>query len=115
MCNPNLQNIPKPFEVMVSPILMKSKKVTPDKQCINLRNIFAAAPDHILVSFDYRQIELRTIAHLSRDEQLCKDINSETDIFMGMAASLYSVPVDQVSPEQRQRAKGVCYGKFTLS
>jgi DNA polymerase-1 len=59
---------------------------------------------------DYNQIELRIIAHLSQDSGLLAAFASHEDVHRTIAASVFGVPVDEVTHEQREQAKAVSYG-----
>ena len=96
--NPNLQNIPIRDD-MGKPI----------------RAAFVASDaEHTLVAADYSQIELRLMAHLSGDEALIEAFNSGKDIHSATAAHLYHKGVDEVTSDERRRAKtanfGIIYG-----
>ena len=91
---PNLQNIPIRQEL--------GRK---------LRQAFIAADgNHTLVGADYSQIELRVLAHLSGDEVLIEAFNNGDDIHKLTASRVLGVPFDDVSLEQRSRAKAVNFG-----
>ncbi|MBR5489302.1 MAG: DNA polymerase I, partial [Firmicutes bacterium] len=91
---PNLQNIPIRQEL--------GRK---------LRQAFVAADEnHTLVGADYSQIELRVLAHLSGDEVLIEAFNNGDDIHKLTASRVLGVPFDDVSLEQRSRAKAVNFG-----
>ena len=96
---PNLQNIPIRTEI--------GRQV---------RRAFVAehAPEWTLLGADYSQIELRILAHYSRDESLIAAFQNGEDIHAATAASLYNVPIDAVDGEMRRVAKimnfGVVYG-----
>ena len=91
---PNLQNIPIRQEL--------GRK---------LRQAFIAADEnHTLVGADYSQIELRVLAHLSGDEVLIEAFNNGDDIHKLTASRVLGVPFDDVSLEQRSRAKAVNFG-----
>lgn len=102
--NPNLQNIP-----------------IRDERGRHIRNAFIASGDNILLSADYSQIELRIMAHLSGDEALCEAFANGEDIHAATAAKIFGKPVDEVTTEERRRAKtanfGIIYGisSFGLS
>ncbi|MBR3030826.1 MAG: DNA polymerase I [Bacteroidales bacterium] len=95
---PNLQNIP----VRTAQGQQIRKAFVPSKK------------DGYIVSADYSQIELRIMAHLSGDEGMIEDFRSGHDIHAATAAKIFKVPVDQVTREQRSRAKtanfGIIYG-----
>ncbi|MDO4501631.1 MAG: DNA polymerase I [Coriobacteriia bacterium] len=67
-------------------------------------------PDHVYVSADYSQIELRLLAHLSGDQGLIDAFNSGQDFHAQTAARVFGVEPDQVTPEMRSRAKAVNFG-----
>ncbi|HEX6844139.1 MAG TPA: DNA polymerase I [Actinomycetota bacterium] len=92
--NPNLQNIPVRSEV--------------GRQ---IRQAFVPADDsQVLLVADYSQIELRVLAHLSGDEGLREAFAQGADIHAATAAKVFGLPIDQVDPELRRRAKAVNYG-----
>ena len=91
---PNLQNIPIRQELGRT-----------------LRKAFVASDeDHIFVGADYSQIELRVLAHLSEDQVLIDAFNHGDDIHKLTASRVLGVPFDDVSLEQRSRAKAVNFG-----
>ncbi|MCF0167998.1 MAG: DNA polymerase I [Bacteroidales bacterium] len=95
---PNLQNIPIR---------------TPRGQ--QIRTAFVPSnPGGVIVSADYSQIELRIMAHLSGDDGMVADFLNGDDIHAATAAKIYKVPVEEVTKEQRRRAKtanfGIIYG-----
>ena len=71
-------------------------------------------PDGLILSADYSQIELRIMAHLSGDEHLCAAFREGVDVHSTTAAKIFGVPVEEVTPEQRRKAKttnfGIMYG-----
>ena len=95
--NPNLQNIP---------IRNEDGK--------EIRRAFIPEPGCEFFSADYSQIELRIMAHLSGDENLIEAFRSGEDIHAATAAKIYHVPLEEVTREQRSRAKtanfGIIYG-----
>ena len=95
--NPNLQNIP---------IRNDDGK--------EIRRAFIPEPGCEFFSADYSQIELRIMAHLSGDENLIEAFRSGEDIHAATAAKIYHVPLEEVTREQRSRAKtanfGIIYG-----
>ena len=64
----------------------------------------------VYVSADYSQIELRLLAHFSQDPALLKAFKEDLDIHAMTASDLFGVPLDQVTPEMRHRAKAVNFG-----
>ena len=91
---PNLQNIPIKTE--------KGKEV---------RKAFVSKDkNHVLISADYSQIELRVIAALSSDYNMINAFNEKKDIHSSTAAKIFNVPIDKVTREQRANAKTVNFG-----
>jgi len=74
------------------------------------REVFVADAGHEFLVADYNQIELRCIAHLSNDAGLLEAFRAGTDIHRAVAARVFSVSPDEVTGEQRSRAKMVSYG-----
>jgi DNA polymerase-1 len=66
--------------------------------------------DHLLLSADYSQIELRVIASMSQDPNLCEAFNSGADIHQATAAKVFHVPLQEVSKDMRSKAKAVNFG-----
>ena len=96
--NPNLQNIP-----------------IRDALGRRIRQAFIPSDDeHLLLSVDYSQVELRLMAHLSADESLIAAFEHGEDIHAATAARLFNKPIAEVTPEERRRAKtanfGIIYG-----
>ncbi|OQX86545.1 DNA polymerase I [candidate division KSB1 bacterium 4484_87] len=92
--DPNLQNIPIRTEL--------GRKI---------RKAFIPGDrNHILVDADYSQIELRIMAHLSEDENLIKAFQDGEDIHRSTAATVFNVSMDEVTEDQRRRAKEVNFG-----
>lgn len=96
--NPNLQNIP-----------------VRDELGREIRKAFTAEnADCIFFSADYSQIELRIMAHLSNDMHMIEAFRSGADIHAATAAKIYGVPVEEVTPDMRRKAKtanfGIIYG-----
>ena len=91
--DPNLQNIPVR---------------TPEGRLI--RRAFTVSPGCRLLSADYSQIELRIMAHLSEDRRLCRAFEEQEDVHAATAAEIFSVPVDEVTREQRRSAKAINFG-----
>jgi DNA polymerase-1 len=92
--NPNLQNIPVR---------------TPRGQ--EVRKAFIARDEeHIILSADYSQIELRLVAELSGDENMREAFEKKLDIHTATAAKVYSVPLEEVTKEMRYKAKSVNFG-----
>src|SRR5690606_23284609 len=92
--DPNLQNIPVRTE-----------------QGRQIRHAFVAeAQDGILLSADYSQIELRVLAHLSRDENLLNAFLNGEDVHRATASLMFNVEPSQVTPDQRRIAKILNFG-----
>lgn len=92
--NPNLQNIPVRTE--------RGKRI---------RKAFVARDaDHILLSADYSQIELRIVAELSGDENMREAFEKKIDIHTATAAKVYGVPLEEVTKDMRYKAKSVNFG-----
>ncbi|MCF0164856.1 MAG: DNA polymerase I [Bacteroidales bacterium] len=95
---PNLQNIPIRTEL--------GREIR--------KTFIPSSPDGYIVSADYSQIELRLMAHLSKDEGMIADFLRGDDIHAATASKIFKVPVDEVTKEQRRRAKtanfGIIYG-----
>ena len=102
--NPNLQNIP-----------------VKDARGREIREAFVPEKGHIFLSADYSQIELRLMAHLSKDKSMIADFLSGNDIHAATAAKIFGVDIKDVTREMRSRAKtanfGIIYGisSFGLS
>ncbi|MHA0985226.1 DNA polymerase I [Kosakonia cowanii] len=91
--DPNLQNIP-----------------VRNEEGRRIRQAFIAPKDYVIVSADYSQIELRIMAHLSRDKGLLKAFSEGQDIHRATAAEVFGLPLDSVSNEQRRSAKAINFG-----
>lgn len=75
-----------------------------------IRTAFIAPAQHVLLAADYSQIELRIMAHLSQDANLLKAFANGWDIHTATASEIFQTPLDDVSHEQRRRAKAVNFG-----
>jgi DNA polymerase-1 len=92
--NPNLQNIPIRTE--------KGREI---------RKAFVPRNEHyVLLSADYSQVELRIIAHLSKDTEMISDFRAGLDIHAATAAKVYGVKLEDVTREMRRNAKAVNFG-----
>jgi DNA polymerase-1 len=74
------------------------------------RDLFIAPPGYQLLTADYNQIELRILAQFSADETFLKVYRNGGDLHKTTAADVFSVPVEEVTPEQRNAAKAVNFG-----
>ncbi len=90
--NPNLQNIPVRTEV--------------GRQ---IRRAFIADPSYVLLTADYSQFELRILAHITHEPRLVEAFSKGEDIHTITAASLFEVPVSEVTKDQRRLSKTVVY------
>lgn len=91
---PNLQNIPVKME-----------------QGKRIRKAFVPESDkYVILSGDYSQIELRVLAHISQDENLVDAFNKGQDIHAKTASQIFGVPMDEVTPIERRKAKTVNFG-----
>lgn len=76
-----------------------------------LRKVFVASnSNHQLVDADYSQIELRILAHLSKDENLLKAYKEGIDIHTLTASQVFDIPIDNITSKERGEAKGVNFG-----
>jgi DNA polymerase-1 len=91
--NPNLQNIP-----------------TRTALGHRVRQGFIAKAGYVLLSVDYSQIELRIVAHMSRDEAMLNAFRAGQDIHATTAAAIYSLPIEEITKEQRHHAKAINFG-----
>ncbi len=91
--NPNLQNIPARTEL--------GRRV---------RRAFIAPPGSVLVSADYSQVELRILAHVSQDPNLLQAFAHGEDIHASTAATLFNVPLAEVTPQMRRLGKTINFG-----
>lgn len=99
--NPNLQNIP-----------------VRDEQGREIRKAFVPEEGEIFMSVDYSQIELRIMAHLSSDENMIEAFNNGYDVHAATASKIFKVPIEEVTPDMRRKAKtanfGIIYGISTF-
>ena len=84
---PNLQNLPREYP--------------------EVKRIFIPDPGHVFAYFDYSQIELRVAAHLSQDRRLVEGYLSSQDLHKLTASSIFNLPIDQITKEQRQVGKTI--------
>ncbi|MBP5224729.1 MAG: DNA polymerase I, partial [Lachnospiraceae bacterium] len=100
--NPNLQNIPARLEL--------GRRI---------RKVFVPKDGCVFIDADYSQIELRILAHLSKDKELIEAYNSAEDIHALTASQVFGVPLADVTPEMRRSAKvvnfGIIYGMSAFS
>jgi DNA polymerase-1 len=91
--DPNLQNIPIRTEL--------GSKV---------RRAFVAAPEHVLLSVDYSQVELRIVAHMANDQAMLAAFQANQDIHATTASAIHNIPLESVSKDQRRHAKAINFG-----
>lgn len=91
--DPNLQNIP-----------------TRNELGKNLRKVFIPESNKTFIDADYSQIELRVLAHISNDEHMIDAFNKDEDIHKQVASKVFDTPMDEVTKEQRTKAKAVNFG-----
>lgn len=91
--DPNLQNIPTRSELGRT-----------------VKTAFSSGEGSVFLAVDYSQIELRLLAHLSGDEHLVRAFNEGEDFHAETAARVFGVPVSEVTPDLRSRAKAVNFG-----
>jgi DNA polymerase-1 len=92
--NPNLQNIP-----------IRTERGREIRKAFIPRD-----PDHVLLSADYSQIELRIVAAISGDPAMCEAFLQNRDIHTATAAKVYGIPESEVTKEHRYKAKSVNFG-----
>ncbi len=92
--DPNLQNIPIRTD--------EGRKIR--------KAFVAGASNQVLLAADYSQIDLRVLAHLSQDEELCRAFRNEEDIHTFTASQLFDVAMDGVTAAMRRTAKTVNFG-----
>lgn len=132
MHEPNLQNIPKDFNIDIevtapiatprqkrvsrsrhsstSSLMSPSVRPPTNSYSVSMRNSFVPFSGGVLLAADYSQLELRVIAHLSGDRKLLRVLNGGGDVFRIIASQWKMISVDDVTDIQRQQAKQVCYG-----
>ncbi|XP_026215033.1 DNA polymerase theta isoform X2 [Anabas testudineus] len=133
---PNIQNVPKDFQIYMptvvgeSPPSQSGSEITkPGKQrrsvvpsvaagtaeqgpafSVSMRHAFIPFSGGMILAADYSQLELRVLAHLSKDQRLIQVLNLGADVFRCIAAEWKSVDPETVKDDLRQHAKQICYG-----
>ncbi|XP_056015539.1 DNA polymerase theta-like [Ostrea edulis] len=123
LSEPNIQNVPKDFQITasdpreVTTASLRNKNRNSGQSFslapsfnVSMRHAFIPFPGGVLLAADYSQLELRMIAHLSQDSKLIQILNGDGDVFKLITAQWKSISVQEVTPEQRQQAKQICYG-----
>ena len=91
--DPNLQNLP-----------------SHEGEGRNIKKAFRAEEGYVFIDADYSQIELRVLAHISKDENMIKAFQNDEDIHKEVASKVFGVEINKVTKEQRSRAKAVNFG-----
>nr|XP_057917242.1 DNA polymerase theta [Doryrhamphus excisus] len=133
---PNIQNVPKDFDIYMPTVVgesppsqvgyyrskdsKKRRSVAPSVPSetasegpsfsVSMRHAFVPFAGGMILAADYSQLELRVLAHLSKDRRLLQVLNGGADVFRCIAAEWKSVDPDAVNDKLRQQAKQICYG-----
>eukprot|EP00064_Thunnus_orientalis_P007166 superscaffoldBa00000781_g7185 len=134
---PNIQNVPKDFEIHMPTVVgesppsqdggcmstkagKKRRSVVPSVPAggaeqgpafsVSMRHAFVPFSGGMILAADYSQLELRVLAHLSKDQRLLQVLNGGADVFRCIAAEWKSVDPENVNDSLRQQAKQICYG-----
>ncbi|XP_055086890.1 DNA polymerase theta [Periophthalmus magnuspinnatus] len=134
---PNIQNVPKDFEIHMPTVVGESPPsqekchliTKPGKKrrsvvasaaagsadkgpafSVSMRHAFVPFSGGMILAADYSQLELRVLAHLSKDHRLIQVLNGGADVFRCIAAEWKSVDPESVNDNLRQQAKQICYG-----
>uniref|UniRef100_UPI0037E73ECB DNA polymerase theta n=1 Tax=Semicossyphus pulcher TaxID=241346 RepID=UPI0037E73ECB len=134
---PNIQNVPKDFEIHMPTLVgesppsqdschtnakpgRKRRSVVPSAAAgtaeqglafsVSMRHAFVPFSGGMILAADYSQLELRVLAHLSKDQRLLQVLNGGADVFRCIAAEWKSVEPESVNDNLRQQAKQICYG-----
>ncbi|XP_023274884.1 DNA polymerase theta [Seriola lalandi dorsalis] len=133
---PNIQNVPKDFEIYMPTVVgesppsqngqmntkagKKRRSVVPSVTAgaaeqgpafsVSMRHAFVPFSGGMILAADYSQLELRILAHLSKDQRLLQVLNGGADVFRCIAAEWKSVDPETVNDNLRQQAKQICYG-----
>ncbi|XP_076583956.1 DNA polymerase theta [Chaetodon auriga] len=130
---PNIQNVPKDFEIHMPTVVgesppsqdscrmtsrpgMKRRSAVAGSAergpafSVSMRHAFVPFSGGMILAADYSQLELRVLAHLSKDQRLLQVLNGGADVFRCIAAEWKSVDPESVNDSLRQQAKQICYG-----
>lgn len=100
MHEPNLQNVAKDFQT----------EFHSERIIFSCRTAFTVKSNRMLISADFRQLELRVLAHLSNDSSLISIFNESADVFISIAAKWNKVAEIDVTEKMRNNTKQICYG-----
>ncbi|XP_065814972.1 DNA polymerase theta isoform X1 [Labrus bergylta] len=131
---PNIQNVPKDFEIQMATVVGESPpsqesrhmNAKPERKrrsvtaagraeqgpafSVSMRHAFVPFSGGMILAADYSQLELRVLAHLSKDQRLLQVLNGGADVFRCIAAEWKSIDPESVNDNLRQQAKQICYG-----
>ncbi|XP_067353215.1 DNA polymerase theta isoform X2 [Channa argus] len=131
---PNIQNVPKDFDIYMPTVVgesppsqnggkmtragKKKHSVMPSVAAseqgpafsVSMRHAFIPFSGGMILAADYSQLELRVLAHLSKDQRLIQVLNEGADVFRCIAAEWKNVDPETVNDGLRQQAKQICYG-----
>ncbi|KAK2816995.1 hypothetical protein Q5P01_025186 [Channa striata] len=135
---PNIQNVPKDFEIYMPTVVGESppsqnrgdviRAGCRKKKCsvmpslaagyteqgpafsVSMRHAFIPFSGGMILAADYSQLELRVLAHLSKDQRLLQVLNGGADVFRCIAAEWKNIDQETVNAGLRQQAKQICYG-----
>ncbi len=82
----------------------------PAKITVSVRDSFIPETGSIFFCADYSQLEVRIMAHISGDKDMIRLLNNKGDIFKQIASQWLDKPLEEISPEEREQAKHICYG-----
>lgn len=110
LSDPSLQNIPKEYLVRDPPLTPSLDTLSARETTVNMRDVFVSFSSGVFLAADYAQLELRILAHMSRDEKLCEFLNEDGDAFRKISGEWLNIDPVNVSDKQRQHTKQLCYG-----
>lgn len=108
------------MELIFQNLPRKGTQISPDL-IVSIKDSFISRKNGVLISADYSQIEIRMMAHLSKDPKLIEIFakDKEHDIYKVLASKIFKVTLDCITEEQRSHAKTLClaiiYGLVTQS
>ncbi|KAM9436977.1 DNA polymerase theta [Salvelinus alpinus] len=127
---PNIQNVPKDFEIQMASVVEESPPSQDGRRTgrgrsrlirppppeggvafsVSMRHAFVPFTGGMVLAADYSQLELRVLAHLSKDRRLLQVLNGGADVFRCIAAEWKNIQLETVDDTLRQQAKQICYG-----